>query len=119
MARKKRRSIRRYLRRGKRRGHSDKRLPLFPVIGGAVALWNIADHQSGYGKPWYELKNGNFEAVLPALGESMKWAFTTFEGLTNVVLPPVVGFIGSRIMSAVGVNKALKRVPMVGRYIKL
>ena len=106
-----------------RRRHSsakDKRLPLLPMVG--LGYNFIRPTPSGR-TILDDVKNGNLDNVL----YDAKEIFTGIDAngvfhtdwLMQTYIPVLAGFIGSKLMTAVGVNKTLKRVPLIGKYIKL
>jgi len=115
----KKRSRRYFSRIRRRRGRGDKRFPILTGIGTIAGLIKLFTRQSGRGQPLYEIQAGNWKNVADSISDNVQWAFTTGEGLTQVVGPILVGAIGSKVMTMVGANKAMKRMPFVGRYIKL
>jgi hypothetical protein len=70
-----------------------------------------------------DITSGNFSNVLydmreVFLGIDANGQFH-FDWVASAYVPVVVGFLGSKIMTTIGVNKAMKRVPLIGKRIKL
>ena len=75
--------------------------------------------------PIQQAIDGNYEAALAETGArftgynyqsqvfDLKYAFM------NCYLPIILGAVGSKAMTKLGVNRAMKKIPMLGKYIKL
>ena len=114
LAKRIRRRVRSY--RAKRRnGTRDKRIPVLPLVGLAAAV----------AKPVQLAIEGNYEGAFAETGarftgynyqsKVFDWKYALFNGY----LPIVLGAVGSKIATKLGVNKAIAKIPMIGKYIKL
>jgi len=101
-------------RKNKRR-RRDSRIPILPVAGVAIAL----------SRPAENLLAGNYMGALAELGSRFtgynfqSQVFDPFYSLRTTYLPIVMGAVGSKVATALGVNRTLKKVPFVGKWIKL
>ena len=76
-------------------------------------------------QPIQQAINGEYEAAIAETGArftgynyqtkvfDLKYAFM------NCYLPIILGAIGSKVATKLGVNRAMKKIPMAGKYIKL
>ena len=123
----KRRRARRFFSR-RRRGVRDRRLPLLPLIPAAYrfAIEPIMGNSSrGIGgamnhpNPAQEFVDViTINAFGKKLSDNSDWG-GLMGAVTNTWVPIIMGYVGSRVASAIGVNRAMKRIPVVGKYIKL
>jgi len=101
--------------RKRKRSKKDRRLPILPIAGVAIAL----------SRPAENLIAGNYMGALAELGSRFtgynfqSQVFDPFYSLKTTYLPLVAGALGSKAMTALGVNRTLKKVPFVGKWIKL
>lgn len=95
--------------------HRDKRLPILPLVGIGVAM----------SKPIQNAVAGDYTGAIA----EMSARFTGYNpqsgkvdigyAAVNGYLPIVAGIGGSMAMDKLGVNKKLRNVPFVGKYVKL
>jgi len=112
----KRRTKRVPRRRAKRRRRiKSKKIPILPLAGLGVAL----------AKPIENALAGDYKGALAELGARFtgynyqSQVFDPKYALMNGYLPVVAGSIGSKVATKLGVNRALGKIPMIGKYIKL
>lgn len=99
----------------KRRAKKDKRMPILPLAGLGIAL----------SRPIDNALRGDYEGALAELGsrftgynyqsQVFDWQYALYNGY----LPIVMGAIGSKVATKIGINRAIKKVPFAGKYIKL
>jgi hypothetical protein len=81
-------------------------------IGGALQRYNAGDMQGAI-KEFADVVSINFTGYKPSDGS---WWFNkvaqTYGGI-------ILGYAGSKIADKVGANRMMRRVPLVGKYIKL
>lgn len=99
----------------RKRRKKDNRVPLLTIAGLAAAVAN----------PIQQAIEGDYEAAIAEAGArftgynyqskvfDLKYAFM------NAYLPIILGAVGSKVATKIGVNRALRKVPMVGNLIKL
>ncbi len=99
----------------KKRRKKDNRVPILTLLGIGAAV----------AKPIQQAIDGEYEAAIAEAGArftgynyqskvfDLKYAFM------NCWLPIIVGAVGSKVATKLGVNRAMKKIPMVGKYIKL
>jgi len=69
--------------------------------------------------------NGYYEQALYALGRTFTGydvntgQFDPMYALKKGYAPIIVGGLGSKAMTKIGINRELRKVPIVGKYIKL
>ena len=123
------RRIRRYFSR-KRRGIKDKRIPLLTTIPAVnAALIQPIFGGDAYGSSGAWAKKDNPEDALKEFANIISLNFTgydirqgkfsDFRGVINTYGSLILGYAGSKLANKMGVNTAMKRVPIVGKYIKL
>lgn len=125
MARKKR-TYRRRTTKKKRRRTKDRRVPLLtvlppvfsavidPVMHGKDALLG-GDAELGL-KMMADRLSENFLGVWVTQPEA---GFVGWERPMRTYMSIFLGAIGSKIATSLGVNRSLKKVPFLGKYIKL
>lgn len=107
----------RYRNRSKKktRRAKDKRVPLLTMAGLGVALK----------EPIVFAANGYYEQALYEVGkkftgyDSNTGQFDPMYALQKCYAPIIIGGLGSKAMTKIGVNRQLKKIPFVGKYIKL
>jgi len=115
MAKKKSKIRRIYVKAKKRWRRRDNRVPLLPMAGLAVSLM----------KPAELALAGDYEAALAETGARFtgynfqSGVFDAWYAIQNGYLPVIAGAIASKVMTRIGVNRMMKKIPFVGRYIKL
>ena len=99
----------------KKRRSKDNRVPVLTLLGLGAAVAN----------PVQQAIDGDYEAAIAEAGArftgynfqskvfDLKYAFM------NCYLPIILGALGSKAMTKLGVNRAMKKIPMLGKYIKL
>ena len=99
----------------KKRVKRDTRVPILTLLGLGAAVAN----------PIQQAIGGEYEGALAEAGArftgynyqskvfDLKYAFM------NGYLPLILGALGSKAMTKLGVNRAMKKLPVVGKYIKL
>jgi len=93
----------------------DKRAPLLPLLGLGAAM----------SKPIENVVNGDYmgaaaEASARFVGYNFQSKkFDAGYAFWNCWLPIGLGAIGSKLATKFGVNRAMKNVPFLGKYIKL
>lgn len=123
------RRIRRYFSR-KRRGIKDKRIPLLttipavnaaliqPIFGGgaygASGAWAKKDNPQEALKEFANVLSLNFTGY-----DINQGRFSDFNGVIQTYGSLLLGYVGSKVATKLGVNRAMQRVPLVGKYIKL
>lgn len=101
--------------RKKIRRKRDKRIPLLTMAGLGVALK----------EPIVFAVNGYYEQALYELGkkftgyDSNNQSFDPMYALTKCYAPILIGGLGSKAMTKIGINRQLSKVPFAGKYIKL
>ena len=99
----------------KKRRKKDNRVPILTIAGVGAAV----------AKPIQLAAEGDIEGGLAELGARFTGynyqskQFDLKYALMNGYLPIVLGAIGSKVATKIGVNRAMKKIPMVGNYIKL
>jgi len=127
MAKRKRRSIRSYLKR-RRNGTRDRRIPLIKTAV-AIAPTALAIKEA------YDQNGGNIGQMLTTamngdgLIEDLVYQNTGiryvggFSMDTNILMRNIGmwagGYLASAVVNRLGVNKTMKRIPFIGRVIKL
>ena len=110
MARKRRSYIKR-----RARPKKDKRIPILPLAGIAVSV----------AKPIEKAIAGDYEGALAELSarftgyNPQSQVFDWKYALLNGYVPVIAGALGSKLATKVGANRAISKVPMIGKYIKL
>ena len=107
------------------RGHRDKRLPILPLIGGVVApmadsfenVGGVDALQSNpiqFGKDMIDQISQHYTGISPfyKVGFQLDKVVQTYGGLA-------MGIIGDKIANATGLNRIMKRIPFIGKYVKL
>lgn len=75
--------------------------------------------------PVQQAIEGNYEAAIAETGARFTGynyqskVFDLKYAVMNCYLPIVLGALGSKIATKLGVNRAMKKIPMLGKYIKL
>ena len=93
----------------------DKRVPILPLLGVGAAM----------SKPIENAVNGNYVGAAAEAGARLVgYNFQSKKvdigyAFWNGWLPIVLGAVGSKVATKLGVNRTLKKVPFVGKYIKL
>jgi hypothetical protein len=114
--------VRRYFKK-RRSSVKDKRVPILTALG-AISGAIMAPSTSGGGVPPYKaIMDGNYQWAMEGLLEN----YTGYNMYTKTWNPlnahglmlTIVGGLGSKAATAVGANRALRKVPLVGKYIKL
>ena len=99
----------------KKRRAKDKRVPILTIAGLGAAVAN----------PIQKAIDGDYEGALAEVGARFtgyNYQSKTFDlkyAAMNGYLPIVLGALGSKVATKLGVNRALKKVPLIGKYIKL
>lgn len=112
--------VRRRYSRKKSRGKRDNRLPLLPIVGLAQ---NLA-RQAPSGRTLIDdIKNMDVGAIVYDgrelfLGIDNNGQFHA-DWVVSAYVPVILGALGSKVMTAVGVNKAMRKIPLIGSRIKL
>ena len=102
-------------RKKKTRRKKDKRFPILALGGVAVAL----------SRPIQNAINGDYEGALAELGSRFtgynyqSQVFDWRYALMNGYLPIVAGAVGSKLATKIGANRAISKIPFVGKYVKL
>jgi len=122
MAKRRRRSIRsRFTRR--RRGRGDRRISILSAAPIAIGL-TVGDTVYGAGtSPWQAVQEGNFQAAANRIMINFT-GYNMDDGSWNLwrakyLQMGIIGALASKAMTMIGVNKQIRKVPVVGRYIKL
>ena len=121
----KRRKSRRYFSRIRRRGgHKDRRLPILPTIGLATSqLSGLGSNRMGQDGPigeFMKTKNVNYllhDELLTFTGYDIvdgSWSPFEAKGLLVVIGTTLASKLAGRF-----VNPTIKKIPILGRYIKL
>lgn len=97
------------------RPKKDKRMPILTLAGIGAAV----------SKPIQNAIEGDYEGALAELGarftgynyqsKTFDWKYAAMNGY----IPIIAGAIGSKIATKVGANRAIAKIPMIGKYIKL
>lgn len=78
-------------------------------IASTVAAINypaqLVFRQGAHGIPLYEAQAGNYQNVMPAIMDNMKWSLTTIEGISETLVPIMLTQIFGRFF-----NKTIVRV---------
>jgi len=99
----------------KRRTKKDKRVPILPLLGLGAAI----------AYPVQQAIGGDYEAAIAETGARFTGynyqskVFDLKYALMNGYLPIILGALGSKAATKLGVNRAMKKIPMAGKYIKL
>lgn len=115
MAKSKVRVIRRYFPKRSRRRSKNTRIPILPMVGLASGMIPSAGLAM----------QGNYSSALAELGA--RYAGYNFENkifnpqyaLINGWLPFIAGVAGHMVASKLGVNRAIAKVPMIGKWVEL
>lgn len=113
--RRKNRAIRYVTRKARRFRRGKAPMPLLPMVGLAYSL----------SKPVENAIGGDFQGALAELGARFTGynyqskQFDLMYAVTNGYLPIIAGALGSKAMTAIGANRMMRKVPLVGKYIKL
>lgn len=122
MARRRRRSIRRYFPR-RRRGRADRRIPILPLAGLAAGLMS-ANRNGGI----QQITSGDFSGGLQNLSRELVVNATGYDYVAQGWMPsrllefygPIIaGAVGSKVATWTGANRYMKRIPFIGGKIKL
>jgi len=101
--------------KNKKKAKKDKRVPVLPLLGLGAAV----------AKPIQQAIAGDYEEAIAELGArfvgynyqsrvfDLKYAFM------NCWLPIILGAVGSKVATKLGVNRSVAKIPMLGKYIKL
>ena len=98
-----------------KRRKKDKRVPILTMAGLGVALK----------EPIVFAMNGYYEQALYELGKTFTGydvntrQFDPMYALTKGYAPIIVGGLGSKAMTKIGINREIRKLPVVGKYIKL
>ena len=99
----------------RKRAKRDKRIPILPLAGIAVAVI----------KPIEKAVSGDYEGALAELSarftgyNPQSQVFDWKYALMNGYVPVIAGALGSKLATKVGANRAIAKVPMIGKLIKL
>lgn len=107
-------------RKKKRRKTRDKRVSGLTVLGFVTNIFkegyaggsmydNIRDQN------WYGLQYNAREIFLGIDSEGR----IRLDYLLDTYSRPVIGYIASRLLTKLGVNRELKKLPFIGKYVKL
>ena len=105
---------RRYTQKRKR-PKRDNRVPIIAAAGIGVAL----------SKPIQNAIAGDYGGALAELGSRFtgyNYQSNTFDWKYAIIhgyLPIVAGALGSKLATKIGANRVMKKIPMLGNYIKL
>jgi hypothetical protein len=114
MAKRKRRSRGRYGRKRKGR-RSDKRFPVLlalPIIKPTITLAEGIMSGAGW-KPTTQ------RALLEATGVDYASGTIHYDQLASQASLAVIGLVGHKMANKLGMNRMIKRIPVLGSYIKL
>jgi hypothetical protein len=114
--------------RGKKKNRRRKKPPIavLPLLGGVVAPAMISLEKSNF---WNDVQTDPTKAIMGFI-DQMGQRYTGFsfmgkyEGFQASQMIPtytglIVGMIGSKIATKTGVNRQIKRLPIIGGKIKL
>lgn len=99
----------------KKRRAKDKRVSALIIAGLGAA----------FAKPIQNALEEDYEGALAEVGARFTGynfqsrVFDLKYAVLNGYLPIVLGAIGSKVATKLGINRELKKIPMVGKYIKL
>ena len=102
-------------RQKRKRRTTDKRVPIIATAGIGVAL----------SKPIQNAIAGDYGGALAELGSRFtgyNYQSNTFDWKYAIIhgyLPIVAGAVGSKLATKIGANRVMKKIPFVGKYIKL
>jgi len=102
-------------RRKKRRRRATRKASALTLMGLGVAL----------SKPIEYAMQGNYTGFMAEAGARLlgynldSKKFDAMYALTNGYLPIVAGALGSKAATALGINRTMGQVPVIGKYIKL
>jgi hypothetical protein len=102
-------------RKNRKRRRRDTRIPILTTAGLGIA----------FSRPIENAIAGNYMGALAEVGsrftgynfQSQQFDFKY--ALMNGYLPIIMGAIGSKVATKLGVNRALKKIPMIGKWVKL
>ena len=117
-----------YSRKGKRRGHRDKRFPLAYAPAIIVPASNII-----FGNGLSEglipaVQSGDMGQIQRALTRTLPFetiGYASWDGTwnTSIIFRNLAlvlgGFAVDKLATATGLNKQIKKIPIVGRYLKV
>lgn len=110
-------------RRKKRRVKRDKRVPLISTAGLLAGLMTInrnnAVEKIKKGDVQAGLMSAVTELVVGATGYDIINKSWNFKRIGEFYIPIIVGVAGSAIATKLGINRRMKALPIIGRYIKL
>jgi hypothetical protein len=78
-----------------------------------------------FSRPIQNLVDGNWEGALAEVGSRFtgynfqSGVFDLRYAAVNGYAPIVLGAIGSKVATALGINREIKKIPYAGKYIKL
>lgn len=117
---KKTKTKRRSMPRKKKRYRRSRRLALAPTIG---ALSSLAQTAPSGRTIISDLMKGDFEGLLydareVFTGIDSNGAFH-WDWIAKTYIPPIAGVFVHRAMNALGVNRYLGKVPLIGKYVSI
>lgn len=80
---------------------------------------------AAFSRPVQNAVDGNYEGAIAEIGSRFtgynfqSGIFDAKYALVNGYAPIVLGAVGSKVATMVGVNREIKKIPFVGKYIKL
>jgi hypothetical protein len=108
----------------KRRGHKDNRIPILPTLG----IINYGVNVLSAGGKRAVLEKGDIEgymkwvfkdALMYGTGYDLTTGRWNWSSMMSGTIPILLGAVGSKVMTAIGVNRYMKKIPMIGKRIKL
>jgi hypothetical protein len=107
----------------KRHFRKSKKIPILTVAGVAAGFLMPAATSGGGKSVFDNVRDGHFNWAVESLIENYtgyniyngSWNLINARGLGTAVL----GAVGSKVMSMLGVNRRLSSVPMIGKYLSL
>lgn len=103
------------VRKKRKRRSRDTRFSILTMAGLAAA----------FSRPFHNAVQGNYEGAIAEIGSRFtgynfqSGIFDIKYAIMNGYVPIVLGALGSKVATRLGVNRSLKKVPVVGKYIKL
>lgn len=90
-----------------------------------MSLLTLLGLSAAVANPVQQAIDGDYEAAIAEAGARFTGynfqskVFDLKYAIMNCYLPIILGALGSKAMTKLGVNRAMKKIPMVGKYIKL
>lgn len=125
MAKKRRRRI--YRRKPRRRRKRDRRLPLLSTLGTVGSFFVGREDKLSIGEHAQKIISGEWALDQNSIMNMLDAGLAQYTGFSinskdwkvpTALIPIIVGVAGSKLMAKMGFNNQLKKIPLLGKYIK-